>query len=333
MSALRPLQGTPKPPAASTSLPTSSSDMGSSRREGKSEVCGECGKEKPKYTCPRCERRTCSLSCSKDHKVRLKCSGKRDRTKFVSMSKFSDRTMNSDYHFLEEMGEFVNCSRRDTRMEKRNTMLRGRKRLKSQATKLGIELKLMPSGMLRQSLNRSQASKNSIKWTIELDFADAGLKILRHRVSDAQTWIVFIESVFAEAEYAHKLKIRSYFENVLNLTLLVRNERLPANRREFYKISPEDSISESLRGKLLVEFPSIIVLKSKEKALKYKIYEESKVMVKAKEIQDQNNMPPKAHEVSNGTTSVSLPATEETLIPKSESEATDRVNPYALFGL
>lgn len=56
-------------------------------------ACEVCLEQPSKYTCPGCERRTCSLACSKKHKADSGCSGKRDRLKFVSMQEFDDRVL------------------------------------------------------------------------------------------------------------------------------------------------------------------------------------------------------------------------------------------------
>ena len=46
-----------------------------------------------KYKCPRCLVRTCSLACSKAHKLRTQCTGKRDVTKYVPKDEFDERVM------------------------------------------------------------------------------------------------------------------------------------------------------------------------------------------------------------------------------------------------
>lgn len=51
--------------------------------------CAVCNLIKFKYTCPKCEIKTCSLKCSTQHKVNMKCSGIRDRTKFVPLKYYS----------------------------------------------------------------------------------------------------------------------------------------------------------------------------------------------------------------------------------------------------
>lgn len=77
--------------------------QGSSDTEVKQGSCAICGKAKAGYCCPRCATKTCSLICCKQHKFDTGCNGKRDRTQFCSLAKFTDRQLASDYHFLEDV--------------------------------------------------------------------------------------------------------------------------------------------------------------------------------------------------------------------------------------
>ncbi|GFH44138.1 hypothetical protein CTEN210_00612 [Chaetoceros tenuissimus] len=65
--------------------------------------CQICKEQMSIYRCPACFTRTCSLNCCLKHKEDANCSGKRDRTAFVPMNKFSDSTLASDFHFLEDV--------------------------------------------------------------------------------------------------------------------------------------------------------------------------------------------------------------------------------------
>ena len=56
-------------------------------------LCEVCAENPYKYTCPGCEKMTCSLPCSKKHKQDTGCNGKRDRLKFVSLQEFDDRVL------------------------------------------------------------------------------------------------------------------------------------------------------------------------------------------------------------------------------------------------
>jgi len=46
-----------------------------------------------KYCCPRCEVKTCSLSCVNIHKKELECDGKKYKTGFIKLEKFNDNNM------------------------------------------------------------------------------------------------------------------------------------------------------------------------------------------------------------------------------------------------
>lgn len=69
--------------------------------------CEVCGGKDAIYTCPKCELKTCSLSCVKIHKKELNCDGVRDRTRFVYIDKFTDLDLFNDYKLLEECSRFV----------------------------------------------------------------------------------------------------------------------------------------------------------------------------------------------------------------------------------
>lgn len=49
-----------------------------------------CAKNEAKYTCPRCEVKTCCLECVKIHKKELDCNGLRDKVKFKRLKNFDN---------------------------------------------------------------------------------------------------------------------------------------------------------------------------------------------------------------------------------------------------
>ncbi len=55
--------------------------------------CEICEKNQRLYKCPRCSIFSCSLECCRRHKVERSCSGIRDKSEFVPVSKFSDRQL------------------------------------------------------------------------------------------------------------------------------------------------------------------------------------------------------------------------------------------------
>lgn len=69
--------------------------------------CSICEKNAAIYTCPRCATRTCSLPCSNSHKSQTRCSGLRDKARYVPMNQYGLGTMMDDFVYLEEMGRKV----------------------------------------------------------------------------------------------------------------------------------------------------------------------------------------------------------------------------------
>lgn len=75
--------------------------------------CIVCHTKPIKYTCPRCTRRTCSLTCCLSHKKTWNCNGQRDKTSFKPLDAMNDLDLLSDYRFLEEVHRQIDTSQRD----------------------------------------------------------------------------------------------------------------------------------------------------------------------------------------------------------------------------
>jgi hypothetical protein len=66
-----------------------------------SSLCTICHIDEPKYTCPRCSVQTCSLRCSKRHKLWSDCNGIRDPTVFKPISEVATASgIDHDYNFI-----------------------------------------------------------------------------------------------------------------------------------------------------------------------------------------------------------------------------------------
>lgn len=53
-------------------------------------TCEKCGAHEARYTCPRCEFRSCCLQCVNLHKKEFDCNGIRDKTRFKPVSQFTE---------------------------------------------------------------------------------------------------------------------------------------------------------------------------------------------------------------------------------------------------
>lgn len=77
-------------------------------------MCEVCSALPSRYTCPKCEVKTCSLKCVTIHKKELFCNGIRDRTKFVALKQMRKQDFMSDYYFLEECTRYAQNRKTDT---------------------------------------------------------------------------------------------------------------------------------------------------------------------------------------------------------------------------
>lgn len=141
-------------------------------------LCIICHLQPSRYSCPRCQSRTCSAPCSNAHKLSMPCSGVRDRAGYVPMNSYGWGAMMDDYVFLEDVGRFVEAqgsliSRgrltrgvhgrgRGTRTNEFSsrrsnlTTMSKREVLQMQLEFRHIKMDLLPEGMQRQRSNMSR---------------------------------------------------------------------------------------------------------------------------------------------------------------------------------
>ncbi|KAM0143344.1 hypothetical protein ACHAP3_001481 [Botrytis cinerea] len=174
-----------------------------------SSLCRICHINPTKYTCPRCSQQTCSLPCSKRHKVWSTCSGVRDPTVYKPRSQLATPSgIDHDYNFLHSIEHRIERSEKEIveerglvkRMElelarqgpkddrRRPNKSRGNQRedfLTKMLQSSGITVVKAPSGMSRNLENTSTWSKSQkcMNWQIEwIREADAGGRILHKSI-------------------------------------------------------------------------------------------------------------------------------------------------------
>ncbi|KAH7155047.1 hypothetical protein B0J13DRAFT_544605 [Dactylonectria estremocensis] len=169
-------------------------------------LCAICHISAPKYKCPRCDIRTCSLACIKKHKAWSECTGERDATAYVRSSKLrTPAGIDHDYNFLHGIEMSVERSEKQLVNERaliQEEELRpitvqevkwkpgrdGRKRkvlvtrvlkeskgraferlLAQRLKKLNINIVCAPTGMARQKDNHTTLNRRTgrINWQVE----------------------------------------------------------------------------------------------------------------------------------------------------------------------
>lgn len=169
-------------------------------------LCAICHIATPKYKCPRCGLRSCSLACIQKHKAWSECSGARDPTRYVPPSRLrTPAGVDHDYNFLHGIEMSMERSERELIGERRlvqadelrpakvqevrwKTGRDGRKRkvlvtrllrevkgrqferfLAQKLRKLNVEVICAPMGMVRQKENNTTLNRRTarINWQVE----------------------------------------------------------------------------------------------------------------------------------------------------------------------
>ncbi|TVY42114.1 putative box C/D snoRNA protein [Lachnellula subtilissima] len=155
-----------------------------------STLCSICHINTPKYTCPRCSVNTCSLPCSRRHKLWSSCNGVRDPTVFVPRSQLATPSgIDHDYNFLHSIehrkersekeivenrrlvkaSELKAARRGEDRRRPRNWTPEGEACINRILQAYRIKVYQAPSGMKRNVENTTTWSKKQrdINWQVE----------------------------------------------------------------------------------------------------------------------------------------------------------------------
>ncbi|XP_058462815.1 box C/D snoRNA protein 1 [Malaya genurostris] len=236
-------------------------------RLGKCEICNAV---QAKYTCPKCEVKSCCLKCINIHKKELNCDGIRDRTKYIPFKQMTRMDMMSDYYFLEECTRFVDDRKRDKikRYTRYNKILPSSLfRMRSAARERGTTLKFLLKNFTRHQRNTSQLNFKTgvIQWRVEWCFPNAeSLMFVDERCDENEKLYVlldkYLESGPAE-DIPGKNKLEFYqSRDISRLRVLLKAEGVKRCKNRFFELKPKLSLKENLKGKTIVEYPVIYVI-------------------------------------------------------------------------
>ncbi|EEH41953.2 hypothetical protein PAAG_03874 [Paracoccidioides lutzii Pb01] len=157
-----------------------------------SELCTICRTNPPKYKCPRCATPTCSLPCSKRHKLWSQCSGVRDPAAYLKRRELATpAAFDKDFNFISGIERYVERAERDAenrgielvredgdnnqRCKKRTEPVKkGEVALLRGVENAGVKVVRAPKGMSRGKQNMSYWHKKHkcLSWTIEWILVD-----------------------------------------------------------------------------------------------------------------------------------------------------------------
>ncbi|KAJ3708685.1 hypothetical protein LUZ61_012390 [Rhynchospora tenuis] len=228
----------------------------------KPSLCEECRENQWKYRCPGCGLVSCSLPCVKSHKARLGCTGKRPRTEFIPISQFDDKTLLSDYQFLEETKRIAEAAHRiktDFGTNFRRSLPNRLLSLWKAASKRGTSLCFLPRGMSKSKSNQSHFDRrrNCIFWTIEWRFRSVRLTLTDHDVPETESLERLIEKHLSPTPWNDNL---TFYRNVplSDLRFFVQ-KHAKTSRSLFKELDVKLPMGSQLKKVLILEYPVIHV--------------------------------------------------------------------------
>lgn len=135
-------------------------------------TCEICLEKESKYCCPGCGRRTCSLACVREHKVKFACEGLKGRPTApeaaLGPEKYSEDLFLKDYAFLENVGMYAGQLEHTAKTVKNTDDGDDVKRKERVAEfkkiqKVGklAELRMLPASFSRSKNNRTHLIRKS----------------------------------------------------------------------------------------------------------------------------------------------------------------------------
>ncbi|MCJ1288006.1 Box C/D snoRNA protein 1 [Xylographa opegraphella] len=125
----------------------------------------------PKYRCPRCSARTCSLACSQRHKQWTQCSGVRNPAAYRKRHELTDpKNFDQDYNFISAIERGIDSAARTVAARgvplpptsKRDGPLKGEVNLRQALERSGVVVERAPVGMVRSLQNRTSWNRKFV---------------------------------------------------------------------------------------------------------------------------------------------------------------------------
>ncbi|GLV37995.1 uncharacterized protein CBL_07792 [Carabus blaptoides fortunei] len=233
----------------------------SNNRLGECEVCGASA---AKYTCPKCEVKTCCLKCVNIHKKELDCDGIRDQTKYVPINKFTNLDLLSDYRMLEDINRSVETMKRDkmkrfTRINK--DLPRHLYLLKEALRKRQTTLKFLPANFKRHKENTTYLDFKThiVYWKIDWVFPQAeNLTFSDEKCQESLKFSNILHKYFDPLQC--DVKSLQFYQSVglSGIKLYLRAEDKPGDK--YFCLDMHTSIRQSMEHKVLIENPTIHIV-------------------------------------------------------------------------
>lgn len=229
-----------------------------------SSICNICKENPWKYKCPQCGRRTCSLECSKKHKLQFDCQGKIQVTAFVDRKTLTStpHALNRDYAFLQKINRRLELTSQDDESHMVTGSSFGKRKRNHSQTKIvknGVNIACLPAGMQRAKRNKSgwNPKRKKFIWTVEYkDFTKPDQPLATKDVTD-DTLIKTVLNLPIEST----VKVWLHFRTQGSVKYVV-------------EVDSNKELNSQLLGKTVVEYPTFIITETSDLPSGYEEYRE-----------------------------------------------------------
>lgn len=168
----------------------------------------------------------------------------------------------NDYYFLEEATRFTKEIKGNITVKTPNRVNMRFSRLKKEASNRNIKLYFIYKGLTKRNKNQSsfKGQIQTIFWFVEFVFPNAS-NFVRHKKYNENTKVRDILQDLLDSSSDKELDFYRA-EGVCKLRVLLKAEGLKNSSRRFYELNPKKSLNANLKGKLIVEYPTLHVLLS-----------------------------------------------------------------------
>ena len=235
--------------------------------------------EVPKYKCPGCRIKTCSLACVKRHKARSQCSGVRNAAPYKKRHELATPTsMDQDFNFIARLERNIDrlagrTEERGLNAQRPNKRAKHENRREHEIRERGPTILKAPAGLsrARQNLSKWDHQHQCLVWTIEWVFEDG------HNMMASSKETLSINDAFVQMGGKKQLKkhgkagagqmkstnpseaTTGTSKANLDAHFYLHRPNVPANVKCVIPMKAEASIRDSVQGRTLLDFPTFYV--------------------------------------------------------------------------
>jgi hypothetical protein len=166
----------------------------------------------------------------------------------------------NDYYFLEEATRFTKEIKENPKIRSSNRLNMRFVKLRKEALNRNVKLYFLNNGLTKRKRNQSmfKAQEQAIYWHCEIIFPNASHLTISKKFCENLKLCDILQSLLDNDRALEFYKS----EGIGKLRVMLKAEGLKNNKNRFYELNLKRSLKANLRGKVVIEFPTLHVVMS-----------------------------------------------------------------------